>query len=160
MLVWPCVGHLAFLRPVSSFIKKGIKLWSWQHRVKNTFKKWYKLIWCIILFIISYGLTLNCTLLNFSTWNQWSSNISTKNCPQKVYTYFHNCSYVYFTSVLPIHGSTLDLQQGLGKTTPWLHFSSAAESLWIRPSLFRWNKNKQIQMALGFAATTRTYSGY
>lgn len=80
--------------------------------------------------------------------------IQLKTGLQKVYTYFHNCNY--FMSFLPIRGSTLDLQQGLGKTPPWLHFSSAAESLWIRPSLFRWNKNKQIQMVLGFAATTGT----
>lgn len=30
------------------------------------------------------------------------------------------------------------------------------KSVWIRPSLFWWNKNKQIQMVLGFAATTES----
>lgn len=65
-------------------------------------------------------------------------------------------------SALPIRCSTLNPQQDLGNTALWIHSSLQPSShhrpLWVRPSLFQWNKNKEkVQIVLGFTASIGTH---
>lgn len=64
---------------------------------------------------------------------------------------------MFFMSALPICGSTLTVQQGLGKTTQWIPALLQLKAFQLDHFCFSKIKANKIQMVFGFTTTTETH---